>query len=670
MTARPRLGFIILAALAAVGASCPPASLAADLSAGRWQEPPIPCASERAVVLGRDLDGDGDSDDIDLHLEVDEIQEEVYPGQYETFWVFAPEGKGMCSPARLPGPTVRVEVGDHVRIHLHNTHYLPHTIHFHGTIHPNAMDGVPDFTQAPVMPGETFTYEFVAKQPGTFWYHCHVQPDVHVLMGLAGMFIVEPNRPRNNFRHLIVGAGRIPDLARAEIEQGYRREYSLVYMDIDDRLNRIPATYTDPREIERRMHRDYDVTQRRPNIFLLNGRSFPFTLRDTPIEVKSGERVKLRILNAGARAIALHTHGHHPILTDLDGYPVPSAMRYARDVFSILPAQRVDLDLRPGTDDRYASGPGVWLVHDHTEPAVTNNGINPGGDLTTIVYDGFRGPDGLPRVATSLKRFFDPDYYRGKVPVFDPSIFHAGQAATPSTASSSHRLTTADEGAPTEPYPVREPAAPSRADDTLEKHKIVATSCSTPRGRRRIALREGARYAAPGQVYGFEPRLLHVERCEEVEIVLENSDSVRHALMIPGLNPMFMLEFSGPGTKIARFVTPDEDVTLDFHCHVPTHEEMGMHGQIVVGRGGAPPAEAQAALSHLHQGEGTVVSVDLRKGRLVIDHKQIPGFMAAMVMNYLVTPPTLLEGLTAGRKIRFTIDEDQRAIVGITPLTQ
>ena len=104
------------------------------------------------MTLGRDLDGDGDPDEIDIHLEVDEIQEEVYPGQYETFWVFAPEGKGMCTPARLPSPTIRVEEGDHVRIHLHNTHYLPHTIHFHGTIHPNAMDGVPDITQPPVKP--------------------------------------------------------------------------------------------------------------------------------------------------------------------------------------------------------------------------------------------------------------------------------------------------------------------------------------------------------------------------------------------------------------------------------------------------------------------------------------------------------------------------------------
>ena len=103
-------------------------------------------------MLGRDLDADGDPDEVEIHFEVDEIQEEVYPGKFETFWVFAPEGAGMCSPARVPSPTIRVEEGDHVQIYLHNTHYFPHTIHFHGTVHPNAMDGVPDITQAPVIP--------------------------------------------------------------------------------------------------------------------------------------------------------------------------------------------------------------------------------------------------------------------------------------------------------------------------------------------------------------------------------------------------------------------------------------------------------------------------------------------------------------------------------------
>ena len=67
-------------------------------------------------------------------------------------------------------------------------------------------------------------------------------------------------------------------------------------------------------------------------------------------------------------------------------------------------------------------------MHDHSEQAVTNKGISPGGDVTTIAYEGHIDADGLPVVATSLNRFFDPDYYAGKVPVFDPSIFHSTPA--------------------------------------------------------------------------------------------------------------------------------------------------------------------------------------------------------------------------------------------------
>ncbi len=110
---------------------------------GHWAEPGIPGTSEQALVLGRDLDGDGDPDEITIRLEVIEVTEEVYPGEFVKFWVFAPEGRGMAPVARVPSPTIRVEEGDRVRIILQNTHYFPHTIHPHGTIHPNAMDGCP-----------------------------------------------------------------------------------------------------------------------------------------------------------------------------------------------------------------------------------------------------------------------------------------------------------------------------------------------------------------------------------------------------------------------------------------------------------------------------------------------------------------------------------------------
>jgi FtsP/CotA-like multicopper oxidase with cupredoxin domain len=136
----PQLDRFALAEAFRRGGEVERAALEAELT-------PIAGANENAVVLGRDLDGDGDPDEIHFHLEVLEIQEEVYPGEYVSFWVFAPLGSAMGQVARLPSPTLRVEEGDHVAITLYNTHYLPHTIHLHGTNQPNAMDGVPHITQ-------------------------------------------------------------------------------------------------------------------------------------------------------------------------------------------------------------------------------------------------------------------------------------------------------------------------------------------------------------------------------------------------------------------------------------------------------------------------------------------------------------------------------------------
>ena len=208
-------------------------------------------------------------------------------------------------------------------------------------------------------------------------------------------------------------------------------------------------------------------------------------------------------------------------------------------------------------------------------------------------------------------------------------------------------------------------------EDPLEQHRIVATSCEQPRGFRRIEMKGGTRFARDGEVFAFEPRVIRAERCEEVEIVLENTDAVRHALMLPGLNPMFVLEFTGRGVKSLRFVTPDEDVTLEFHCHVPTHEQLGMLGELIVGKGGEPPApEAPPpGTARLFEGIGVVIAIDPRKNRLVLTHGEIKGFMAAMVeMSFMVTPATLLKGIEPGDKVRFTIDADKRAIVDVVPL--
>jgi FtsP/CotA-like multicopper oxidase with cupredoxin domain/Cu/Ag efflux protein CusF len=613
----------------------------------------IPGAADNAVELGADLDGDGDPDIIHIRLEVAEVQEEVYPGEFVTFWVFAPLGRATGTAARAPSPTIRVEEGDRVVVTLYNTHYFPHTIHFHGTQQPNAMDGVPDMTQKEIAPGESFTYDFIAKVPGTYYYHCHVQEQVHIPMGLAGMFIVEPNRPRNHFAHLIPGGGRIAPMAKATRER-YQNEYALVFTDHDDRLHRIPAAYASLTEIERRMHREYESTQRQPNIFLLNGRAFPFTLRDTPILVKPGETTRLRVLNAGDHTVYLHTHGHHPTLTHLDGYPVPQGLQVTRDTFEIGPSQRIDLVLYTVDDGYHAAGPGVWMVHDHAPSASSNKGINPGGSHTAIVYEGFS------TVAMDHARH-TAAYYQGRQPVFDPGIFRA-------TRENYATLPTTPPAGGAFGYPTRreETALPRLDMIDAELHREVAGSCKTDkRGRERIHVKAGRALARPGEAYGFEPREIRLPRCVEVELTLENLDGVRHDLMIPGLNPMFTLNFIGPGRQSASFVTPDEDITLYFHCHVPIHDKAGMNGRIVIGKGGEPVRLAQAATAKTVDGVAVVIAVVPRMGRLIVAHEEIKGFMAAMEMSYPVAEPALLEGVNPGDKIAFTIDTSASRITAV-----
>ena len=615
-------------------------------------------ADDAAVELGPEMDAQGNYKQVHFHLEIAEVQEEVYPGEFVTFWVYAPLGRSMSTSARLPSPTLRVQEGERVKVTLYNTHYLPHTIHFHGLPQSWDMDGMPGMPHPEVMPGEKFTYEFTAGAPGTYWYHCHVQEDVHVPMGLAGMFIVEPRRPNNHFARMTPGAGRIDVSGKATAET-YQGEYSLVYMDVDARLNRIPALTSDVREIERRMHRDYDVSQRRADIFLLNGRAFPYTLRDSPILVKPDEAVKLRILNVGGHTVHFHPHGHRPVLTDLDGSPLSEAQRVRRDVFDIGQGQRVDLALNTKADGVDAAGPGMWMVHDHSVGASTNRGIGPGGASTEIRYAGFGDGQGMAN-HQSHARYFDPAYYRGERPVFGPD------EATDSGPLAQH---------PDLAYPARVVLTqPPRLDlIETERHRTVATACAQKaKGFRQIRLKAGRAYAGPGEAYGFEPRQLNVGRCEEIELVLENEDNVRHDFMIAGLSPMFSLNFVGPGAQTARFISPDADITLSFHCHVAAHDKVGMNGEIIVGRGGKTAPEAQifkAQAAAAVEGVGVVIATIPRSGRLVVDHEEIKGFMAAMEMSYPVSDPKLLDGLSAGDKIAFTIDRASNKIISIKTLS-
>lgn len=106
---------------------------------------------------------------------------EVIAGKSTEVWTY----NGSVS-----GPEIRVKRGDRVIVHFTNSLPEPTTIHWHGLRIPNGMDGVPSVSQPEVQPGETFTYDFVAPDAGTFWYHPHVRSAAQAGFGLYGSFVV------------------------------------------------------------------------------------------------------------------------------------------------------------------------------------------------------------------------------------------------------------------------------------------------------------------------------------------------------------------------------------------------------------------------------------------------------------------------------------------------
>ncbi|HMU63168.1 MAG: copper oxidase [Nitrosomonas sp.] len=404
--------------------------------------------SPDAIIKTDDIDGDGDPDRITIRLEIMELNGKSpdFPGIVPTFdiapgiqpgaWVFSPKMSGMSTEnfesiranplLRLPSPVIRVEVGDIVQIVLENTHYFPHSIHLHGVDHPFAhhehggQDGVPQTSEIELMPGDRRVYQFQARQPGTMFYHCHVQTHTHLAMGLAGMIIIEENKPNNWLQTLNIGAGHVrhPSVA---VREHYDQEYDLHYHAMDKELGQIIQRHNDPRLIARDMNQRYDITDSTEDYYTLNGLSFPYTLRESLIVVEPDQKIKLRLLNSGGELIAIHTHGHHATITHYDGVEHNPVAQIMRDVFDMAPAQRLDLKLETVNDGKHSYGEGDWLIHDHREKGITTNGMAEGGSMSSIVYKSYLGESNMPKVShfgIDLNKYFTKEYYERRLPVW------------------------------------------------------------------------------------------------------------------------------------------------------------------------------------------------------------------------------------------------------------
>ena len=210
----------------------------------------------------------------------------------------------------VPGPVIRVRAGERVRRRLVNDLPQPTAVHWHGIRIANHMDGAAGMTQAPVQPGGTFEYDFVAPDAGTYWYHSHDRSWEQAARGLHGPLIVE----------------------EAEPWKGADRE---IVLHLDDwRLERDGSF--DEASLGQLM--DWSHGGRMGDVLTTNGEANP----DLP--VRAGERIRLRLINAAnARIMALDFDGMRPRVVALDGHPVaPRAALDGRYVV-LAPAQRADV---------------------------------------------------------------------------------------------------------------------------------------------------------------------------------------------------------------------------------------------------------------------------------------------------------------------------------------
>jgi FtsP/CotA-like multicopper oxidase with cupredoxin domain/uncharacterized cupredoxin-like copper-binding protein len=242
---------------------------------------------------------------------------ETEPGKTVRAWTYN---------GQVPGPMIKVAIGDRVRIVVTNDLPQSTALHLHGIDIPNAMDGVPYVTQDPIEPGKSFAYEFVAKGPAVGMYHSHDYAVRQVPDGMAGA--------------LIVGSQPIP------------AGYGPVSQELPMVLN------------------DAGVIG-----FSLNGKSFPAT---APIVAKVGETVEIHYLNEGAQIHPMHLHGIRQLVIAKDGNPLPQP--YLADTVSVAPGERYTVLVKPNADHK-----GVWAYHCHILSHAEHDDGMMFGMVTTLI---------------------------------------------------------------------------------------------------------------------------------------------------------------------------------------------------------------------------------------------------------------------------------------------
>jgi hypothetical protein len=259
-----------------------------------------------------------------FNLIAEPVKQEILPGRVIDLWGYN---------GSAPGPTIQVNQGDRVRIVFDNHLPEPSSIHWHGFEIPEAMDGVPGIGQKPVAPGGRFIYEFTLHQEGTYFYHSHMA--MQEMLGMLGAFIMHPKQaytPAVASDHVIL-----------------LQEYAVLPN------NTVPNT----------MNMEY-------NWLTFNGKVGPAA---TPIVVRQGDRVRIRLINLGMDHHPIHLHGFTFWVTANEGARSPEAQWMRRNTVLVGVAQAHDIEFN-------AIYPGSWMLHCHLPHHMMNHMSSNVGKMT------------------------------------------------------------------------------------------------------------------------------------------------------------------------------------------------------------------------------------------------------------------------------------------------
>lgn len=248
----------------------------------------------------------------EFHLVAEPVVREVTAGFRVNMWGYN---------GQSPGPTIEVVEGDRVRIYV--TNKLPEhtTIHWHGQRLPNGMDGVGGLTQPVIPVGKTCVYEFVARRPGTFMYHPHADEMVQMAMGMQGFWVTHPKTAH-------------PYISAVD------RDFCFLLNAFD----------VEPGSKTPKVNTMTDF-----NIWCWNSRAFPGI---DSLNVRLGDRVRVRMGNLTMTNHPIHLHGHEFTVTGTDGGPTPPSARWPEVTTDVAVGQMRQIEF-------VADEPGDWAMHCH-----------------------------------------------------------------------------------------------------------------------------------------------------------------------------------------------------------------------------------------------------------------------------------------------------------------